>query len=102
LVCSLCTDRNRRLANFHHCANKRQNGDLVAQMVLNWLWSPVWFTLHALWPALAIILAILLAIIAFIAASWRPDRVAAWLFIPYAVWVAFASSLNLSIALLNP
>lgn len=71
------------------------------QMVLNWLWSPVWFGLHALWPAFAIISAILLLIIAFIAVSWRRDRVAASLFVPYALWVAFASALNLSIALLN-
>ena len=73
----------------------------VAQMGLNWMWSPVWFGLHALWPAFAIIISILSLIIAFIATSWRLDRVAAWLFVPYALWVGFASSLNLSIALLN-
>jgi benzodiazapine receptor len=72
-----------------------------AQMLLNWAWSPVWFSLHALWPAFAIIVAIFALIIAFIAASWRSDRVSAWLFVPYALWVGFASSLNLSVALLN-
>ena len=71
------------------------------QMVLNWCWSPVWFTLHALWPAFALIIAILALVVAFIATSWQRDRTAAWLFVPYALWVAFASSLNLSIALLN-
>jgi len=71
------------------------------QMLLNWTWSPVWFTLHALWPAFAVIAAILLLILAFIASSWRRDRVSAVLFIPYALWVSFASALNLSIALLN-
>ncbi len=39
--------------------------------------------------------------LAFIAASWRQDRVAAWLFAPYAAWVAFASVLNGSIFALN-
>ena len=73
----------------------------VLQMVLNWAWSPTWFTLHLLWPAFAIIIAILALIVAFILSSWRSDRVSAWLFVPYALWVAFASSLNLSIALLN-
>jgi benzodiazapine receptor len=73
----------------------------VGQMILNWCWSPVWFGLHAPWLALVIISAILLLIVAFIATSWRPDRVSAWLFVPYALWVAFASSLNLSIAVLN-
>ena len=71
------------------------------QMVLNWAWSPTWFTLHLLWPAFAIIIAILALIVAFIVASWKIDRVSAWLFVPYALWVAFASYLNLSIAILN-
>ena len=47
------------------------------------------------------ILAHLAVILAFIAASWRQDRVAARLFAPYAAWVAFASVLNASIFALN-
>jgi benzodiazapine receptor len=43
----------------------------------------------------------LAAILAFIATAWRQDRVAAWLFVPYAAWVAFASLLNGSIWMLN-
>jgi benzodiazapine receptor len=73
----------------------------ILQMVLNWAWTPTWFTLHQTWPAFALIIAILLLILAFIAASWKADRVSAWLFVPYALWVAFASTLNLSIAILN-
>lgn len=71
------------------------------QMALNWLWSPVWFSLHWLWPAFIVIAAILVLIVAFITNRWNRDRVAAWLFVPYAAWVAFASLLNLSIAVLN-
>ena len=71
------------------------------QMVLNWLWSPVFFSLHGLWPAAAIIVAMLALILAFIARSWREDRIAAWLFVPYAAWVGFATLLNVSIAVLN-
>jgi tryptophan-rich sensory protein len=73
----------------------------VGQMVLNWLWSPVWFVAHWLWPAFVVIAALLVLILSFIGVSWRRDRVAAWLFVPYAAWVGFASLLNLSIALLN-
>jgi benzodiazapine receptor len=72
-----------------------------AQMLLNWLWSPVWFIGQMLWPAFAIIVVLLALIIAFIWSARRQDRVAAWLFVPYAAWVGFASMLNLSIALLN-
>jgi tryptophan-rich sensory protein len=45
---------------------------------------------------------LLLAVIfGFIATAWWQDRVAAWLFVPYAAWVAFASALNGSIWMLN-
>ena len=71
------------------------------QMLLNWAWSPTWFTLHLLWPAFAVIAAIFVLILAFIATNWKADRTSAVLFVPYALWVAFAGSLNLSIALLN-
>jgi tryptophan-rich sensory protein len=72
-----------------------------AQMLLNWIWSPVWFIAQMLWPAFAIIVALLAAIIGFMVTARRQDKLAAWLFVPYLAWVAFASVLNLSIALLN-
>jgi hypothetical protein len=56
---------------------------------------------HRIGFALAVILALLAVILAFIAAAWRQDRMGAWLFAPYAVWVAFASVLNASIFALN-
>jgi tryptophan-rich sensory protein len=73
----------------------------AGQMVLNWAWSPTWFTLHLLWPAFAIIITILALIVTFIVVTWKHDRASALLFLPYAAWVAFASTLNLSIAILN-
>jgi tryptophan-rich sensory protein len=36
------------------------------------------------------IVALLTTIVAFIATAWRHDRFAAVLFVPYAMWVAFA------------
>ncbi|MGV8832211.1 MAG: TspO/MBR family protein [Devosia sp.] len=72
-----------------------------AQMVLNWIWSPVWFIGQMLWPAFAIIVLIELMIVGFIVVAWKTDRIAAWLFIPYLAWVSFAAVLNLSIAVLN-
>lgn len=72
-----------------------------AQLALNFAWSPVFFSLHQIAMALAIILALLAAILGFIMTSLRTDRIAAWLFVPYAAWVAFASLLNGAILLLN-
>lgn len=71
------------------------------QMALNWIWSPVWFGLQLIWPAFAVISLILILIVTFIVSTWRLDRVAACLFMPYLAWVGFATLLNLSIGLLN-
>ncbi len=72
-----------------------------AQMGLNFLWSPVFFVLHMPWLALLIILSLLMVITAFIQQVSRSDRIAMLAFLPYLAWVAFATALNLSIAILN-
>lgn len=71
------------------------------QLGLNFLWSPVFFTLQSPAWALAVILALLVGIVVFIRTSWGRDRVSAWLFVPYLAWVAFATTLNASIVYLN-
>lgn len=73
----------------------------IVQLALNWMWSPVFFSLHAPSAAVAIILALLAVILAFTAAARKVDSRASWLFVPYAAWVAFASVLNIAIAVLN-
>jgi len=71
------------------------------QLALNFLWSPTFFAAHQIGLALVVILVLLAVILAFMAATSRQDRVAAWLFVPYALWVAFASALNASILEMN-
>ncbi|MFB2553129.1 TspO/MBR family protein [Ensifer soli] len=71
------------------------------QMVLNFAWSPLFFGLRDIAAGLIVILALLVAIIGFIVASWRRDRIAALLFLPYLAWVSFATLLNLAIFRLN-
>lgn len=72
-----------------------------AQMSLNFLWSPVFFVLNLPWLALFVILSLLIVIAAFIQQVRRSDRIAMLAFLPYLAWAAFASALNLSIAVLN-
>jgi len=72
-----------------------------AQLVLNFLWTPIFFGTHQISLALVVILLLLAVIIAFIATAGKRDRVAALLFAPYAAWVAFASLLNASLLVLN-
>lgn len=73
----------------------------VAQQMLNWVWSPVFFAAHLVWPAAVVIAALAVAIVVFIAAAWRIDRPASLCFVPYLAWVAFATLLNVSIGWLN-
>lgn len=73
----------------------------VVQMILNWFWSPAFFGAENLALALAIIVPMLLAIIAFIIFARRISPAASWLFVPYALWVSFATLLNLSLLILN-
>lgn len=84
---------------------RRRNGTSMmlwwTQLALNFSWSPVFFGLQMINLALTIILALLFVIVAFMVATRRVDRVSSVLFAPYAAWVAFATVLNISIAMLN-
>lgn len=71
------------------------------QLMLNTLWSLVFFGLHAPWAGVGIIAVLLVCIVATIASFWPISRLAAYLLIPYVAWVSFATVLNVSIALLN-
>lgn len=71
------------------------------QLVLNGLWSWIFFGLHR--SGLALIdIGILLVMIAIVTMLFmRRDRLAGYLMLPYLAWVAFASVLNFSLWLLN-
>jgi benzodiazapine receptor len=71
------------------------------QLVLNAGWSLVFFGLHAPWAGLVVILLLLIAIGVTGRRFWPISRAAAWLIVPYLLWVIFATALNLGIALLN-
>ena len=73
----------------------------VVQLLLNALWSPVFFGVHSPSGGLAIILALWVAIVATIALSAGVSKAAAVLLVPYLLWVSFATVLNFSIWRLN-
>ena len=72
-----------------------------SQMLLNFLWSPMFFGMQSPAAGLIIIVPMLICIIAFIILTSRRDRLSMLLFIPYAAWVGFATLLNASILYLN-
>lgn len=73
----------------------------VVQLALNGAWSWLFFGRRLIVVALADITLLLFAILAFIIGAWRVDRVAAYLFVPYLLWVGYALTLNAAIAWLN-
>lgn len=74
----------------------------LAQLLLNFAWSPVFFAFHEVQTALTIIAAM---VVLSIAATWLIARIraaAALLMLPYIAWLCFAGFLNYQIVVLNP
>lgn len=73
----------------------------LLQLALNFVWSPVMFTMHRIGSALTILACLFAVIVVYLALQVSRDRIAAALFVPYAIWVAFAGALNAEIWRLN-
>lgn len=71
------------------------------QLALNAAWSWAFFGLNSPIAGLLVIVPLLLSIVATIRLFRPLDRVAAWLLVPYAAWVGFATYLNAAIWWLN-
>jgi benzodiazapine receptor len=76
-------------------------GVFAAQLVLNTLWSIIFFGLQSPGGALVEIFFLWLAILITIVMFARISKTAAWLLVPYIAWVSFAAYLNFAIWLLN-
>lgn len=71
------------------------------QLALNPAWSGAFFFLQKPGLGLFVIVCLLVTIIMTMRLFYRLDSLAAALFVPYVLWVVFATILNLSILLLN-
>ncbi len=71
------------------------------QLVLNAVWTPIFFGWHRLDIALFVIVLMWAAIFATIRAFSKFSKTAAYLLVPYLFWVTFATYLNMSLWLLN-
>lgn len=76
-------------------------GIFTVQLVLNIFWSIIFFGLHSPGGAFIEIIFLWLAILATIVSFVKISKLAAWLMIPYIIWVSFAMYLNYSIWILN-
>ncbi|MEZ5357253.1 MAG: TspO/MBR family protein [Candidatus Zixiibacteriota bacterium] len=82
-------------------ANRAALTGYVIQMILNGLWSWIFFGRHMIGMALLDILLLLLSIIIVLILFRQRSKAAGLLFIPYVIWVSFASALNFAIWIMN-
>ena len=73
----------------------------VAQLIVNFFWSLIFFNLMAYGIALVWLGLLWVLILWMIFAFWKTDRLAAWLQLPYLLWVSFAAYLNWGVWVLN-
>lgn len=80
---------------------KRALAVFAAQLLLNALWSIVFFGAHMILAAAVVIVLLWAGILASIVLFRPISKAAAWLLVPYILWVSFATALNVSFYVLN-
>jgi len=76
-------------------------GLFALQLVLNTLWTPIFFGLKMPGVAFGEIVLLWSSILATAIAFWRITPTAGWLMVPYLGWTTFAAVLNLTIWRMN-
>lgn len=71
------------------------------QLIVNFFWSIIFFNLNAFLFAFIWLLLLLLLIVLMIIEFYKIDKTAAFLQIPYLIWVSFAGYLTIMTYLLN-
>ena len=74
----------------------------LVQLVVNALWSWLFFAWHLGAFALIDLIVLWLLIVATLVAFWRVKALAGALLVPYLLWVSFAGFLNYAVWQLNP
>ncbi len=73
----------------------------IIQLLLNFSWSYVFFNLQRIDWALIIIALLWITLLITIIMFYKYSKIAAWLLVPYFLWVSFASYLNFDYWRLN-
>ena len=73
----------------------------IVQLIINSLWSLIFFGFEAYLLAFIWLLILLISVIVMITYFSKVNKTAAYLQIPYLLWIIFAGNLNLSIYFLN-
>lgn len=73
----------------------------IIQFILNIIWSPLFFNLYRIDLAFVDIILLWFFILMMLFAFYKNSKIAAFLQIPYFIWVTFAIYLNFRFLLLN-
>ena len=86
-----------------HTNNNKTAGVVlfIIQLVLNFLWSPVFFYWQNISLGFAVVLLLDIFVIGTIIAFYNVSRISALLLAPYLLWLIFATYLNLGFLILN-
>jgi benzodiazapine receptor len=71
------------------------------QLVVNILWSGVFFGLHSILGGAVIIISLWVLVLVTMIKFFRLSKVAGGLLVPYQVWLSIASALNMWVLILN-
>ena len=73
----------------------------IAMLIMNFVWSPVFFNMHDYVASMVIIVTMWITTILLAIVSWFVDKRATFCLIPLILWTTFATYLNAGIAMLN-
>ncbi len=94
------------LAILLHAKGAAMRGTVIAlfvvQLLVNYAWSPVFFAMHEVRTALALIVIMVLLTLFLIVLGGRIRRLIPFLLLPYLGWLFFAGALTWGIDELNP
>lgn len=66
----------------------------LIQLILNWMWSPIFFNLHEIGLALILLIAMVILTATLTTRLWRQHMKLSILLVPYLLWISFATYLN--------
>ncbi len=91
----------------YYIYRKNNNDDYLTiklyyiQLIFNYLWSIIFFILKLRILAVIWIIMLTIIIVYLMIRFYKEERISFYLFIPYILWVLFATYLNIGVVILN-
>ena len=73
----------------------------ISQLIMNYYWSPVFFVEQDYTKAFVVLLLMMTTTVILTFVTWRINKWAALMLVPYICWMSFAAYLNAGVGILN-